>query len=93
VVRATAGAQEHIPCIDFVAEAEHCPLCGEAVQAQKSKRRHVVTVAAGAFVAREVRKRCSSDGTHPVLVSERLLGLVTPRQGYGYDLIVQVGLV
>jgi hypothetical protein len=92
VVRATAGAQELIPCIDFVAEAEHCPLCGEAVQAQKSKRRRVVTLAAGAFVAREVRKRCSSDSTHPVLVSEKLSGLVPPRQGYGYDLIVQVGL-
>ena len=92
VVRATAGAQEPIPCVDFVAEAAHCPLCGAAVQAQKSKRRRVVTVAAGAFVAREIRKRCSSDSTHPVLVSEQLSGLVPPRQGYGYDLIAQVGL-
>jgi hypothetical protein len=92
VVRATAGAQEPIPCIDFVAEAERCPVCGEAVQAQKSKRRRVVTLAAGAFVAREVRKRCGSDGTHPVLVSEQLSCLVPPRQGYGYDLIVQVAL-
>jgi len=92
VARATAGAPERLPCIDFVAEAEHCLVCGEAVQAQKSKRRLVVTVAAGAFVAREVRKRCASDSTHPVLVSERLSRLVPPRQGYGYDLIVQVGL-
>jgi hypothetical protein len=92
VVRATVGGPEHLPCIDFVAEAEHCPVCGAAVQAQKSKRRRVMTVQAGAFVAREVRKRCSSDSTHPVLVSERLLGLVPPLQGYGYDLIVQVGL-
>jgi hypothetical protein len=92
VVRATVGGPKHLPCIDFVAEAEHCPVCGAAVQAQKSKRRRVMTVQAGAFVAREVRKRCSSDSTHPVLVSERLLGLVPPRQGSGYDLIVQVGL-
>jgi hypothetical protein len=92
VVRATAGTREPIPCIDFIAEAEHCPVCGEAVQAQKSKRRRVVTLAAGAFVAREVRKRCASDRTHPVLVSEKLSGLAPPRQGYGYDLIVQVGL-
>ena len=92
VVRATAGAQESIPCIDFVAEAEHCPLCGEAVQAQKSKRRRVVTLAAGTFVAREVRKRCGSDSNHPVLLSEKLSCLVPPRQGYGYDLIVQVAL-
>ncbi len=81
-----------MPCIDFVAEAQHCPVCGEAVQTHKSKRRHVVTVEAGAFVAREVRKRCRADRTHPVMVSERLSRLVPPRQGYGYDLIVQVGL-
>jgi hypothetical protein len=92
VVRATAGTHERLPCIDFVAEAEHCPVCGEAVQAHKSKRRHVVTVEAGAFVAREVRKRCRADGTHPVMVSDKLSRLVPPRQGYGYDLIVQVGL-
>jgi hypothetical protein len=92
VARATAGAHAHIPCIDFVAEAEHCPVCGAAVHAHKSKRRRVVTVQAGAFVVREVRKRCGSDSTHPVMVSERLSRLVPPRQGYGYDLIVQVAL-
>jgi hypothetical protein len=92
MARATADGPEHLPCIDFVAEAEHCPICGETAQAQKSKRRRVVSVAAGAFVAREVRKRCASDSTHPVLVSERLSRLVPSRQGYGYDLIVQVGL-
>ncbi|MEN8182504.1 MAG: MtrB/PioB family outer membrane beta-barrel protein [Myxococcota bacterium] len=31
-----------------------------------------MTLAAGAFVAREVRKRCGSDSPHPVLVSEKL---------------------
>ena len=92
MARATAGGPEPLPCIDFVAEAEYCPVCGEAVQAHKSKRRRVVTMAAGAFVAREVRKRCASDSTHPVLVCDRLSRLVPPRQGYGYDLIVQVGM-
>ncbi|WP_200241644.1 hypothetical protein [Lamprobacter modestohalophilus] len=81
-MRATARTQEPIPCIDFVAEAERCPLCGKAVQAQKSKRRRVVTVAAGAFVARKIRKCCSSgDSSHPVLVSEKLSGLVPAQQG------------
>lgn len=92
MVRATAGAEQGLPGIDFVAEAEHCPVCGETMHAQKSKRRLVVTVQAGAFVAREVRKRCGSDSTHPVMASEQLCRLVPPRQGYGYDLIVQVGL-
>jgi hypothetical protein len=81
VVRATASAPDPLPCIDFVAEAEHCPLCGEAVQAQKSKRRRVVTLAAGPFVAREVRKRCGSDNTHPVLVSKKLSCLVPRDKG------------
>jgi hypothetical protein len=92
VVRATAGAEESLPGIDFVAEAEHCPVCGAPVHAQKSKRRRVVTVQAGAFVAREVRKRCARDSTHPVVASEQLSRLVPPRQDYGYDLIVQVGV-
>ncbi len=52
----------------------------------------MVTLAAGAFQAREVRKPCRSDKTHPVLVSERLSQLAPSGQGYGYDLIVQVGL-
>ncbi len=92
MIRATAHAHEPLPCIDFVAEAEYCPICGEPLHAQKSKRRLVATVTAGAFVAREVRKRCRADTTHPVMVSDKLSGLVPPRQGYGYDLIVQVGL-
>ncbi len=91
-MRATAGTGQGLPGIDFVAEAEHCPLCGAPAQAQKSKRRRVVTVQAGAFVAREVRKRCARERTHPVMASEQLSRLVPVRQSYGYDLIVQVGL-
>lgn len=91
-MRATAGTEHGLPGIDFVAEAEHCPLCGAPAQAQKSKRRRVVTVQAGAFVAREVRKRCARERTHPVMASEQLSRLVPVRQSYGYDLIVQVGL-
>jgi len=91
-VRATAQGSEHLPSIDFVAEADHCPVCAAAVQVQKSKRRRVVTLEAGAFVAREVRKRCSHDPTHPVMISERLARVVPSHQGYGYDLIVHVGL-
>ena len=62
------------------------------MQVQKSKRRRLVTLEAGAFVAREIRKRCSRDPTHPVMISERLARVVPPHQGYGYDLIVHVGL-
>jgi hypothetical protein len=92
VMRATAQADAPLPCIDFIAEAEHCPVCAGALGVQKSKRRLVVTAEAGAFLAREVRKRCATHKTPPVMVSDRLSCLVPPQQRYGYDLIVQVGL-
>jgi len=67
-------------------------VCGDALHIQKSKRRRLVTLEAGAFEAREVRKQCRFDPSHPVMVSERLSRLAPSGQGYGYDLIVQVGL-
>ncbi len=81
-----------MPCIDFVAEAEQCSVCGDTLQVQKSKHRHIVTLETGAFRAREVRKRCRSDKSHPIMISERLDRLVPPGQRCGFDLIVQVGL-
>jgi len=91
-MRATAQVNAPLPGIDFIAEAEHCPVCAGKLGVQKSKRRLVVTAETGAFLAREVRKRCTTHKTHPVMISERLSRLVPPRQAYGYDLIVQVGL-
>jgi hypothetical protein len=78
--------------VDFVADAEHCSVCGGILHAQKSKRRLVTTLEVGTFQAREIRKVCSVDRSHPVMASERLSRLVPRGQGYGYDLIVQVGL-
>ena len=62
------------------------------LQVQKSKRRLVTTLEVGTFQAREIRKVCCVDRSHPVIASERLARLVPRGQGYGYDLIVQVGL-
>ncbi len=81
-----------LPCIDFVAEAQQCPVCGDDLHVQKSKRRSLTTLENGAFEAREVRKQCRSDRSHPVMVSEQLSHLVPAGQRYGYDLIVHVGL-
>ena len=81
-----------IPRVDFVTDAKYCPLCSGILHAQKSKHRFVTTLEAGTFQAREVRKACSVDRSHPVMVSEKLSQLVPRGQGYGYDLIVQVGL-
>ncbi|RLA00347.1 MAG: hypothetical protein DRQ47_09645, partial [Gammaproteobacteria bacterium] len=90
--RATVDDSGATPCVDFVADAEHCPVCGDILQIQKSKRRFVTTLEVGLFQAREIRKVCRVDRSHPVVASERLAHLVPRGQGYGYDLIVQVGL-
>lgn len=44
------------------------------------------------FTAKEVRKKCTRNATHPVMRSDALSRLVRPHQRYGYDLIVHVGL-
>ena len=80
-----------MPRVDFVAEAEHCPGCGEKLWPYKSKVRTVITLAHGPFEAHEILKRCERDGCCPV-GSRALRRLVKPGQRYGYDLIVHVGL-
>jgi len=75
-----------------VAEAQTCPLCGGPVQIQKSKKRPVITLQAGVFAAKEIRKQCIQDPSHPVMGSAALSRLVKPRQRYSYELIVYVGL-
>ena len=51
----------------------------------------MITLAHGAFLAREVRRRCK-DSSCPPVVSDELRHLVRPGQRYGYDLVVHVGL-
>ena len=87
-----AKVGDMLPCVEFAAEAESCPVCGGELVVQKSKSRQVITFRAGAFTAREIRKRCRQDASHPVMISESLARLVKPQQRYGYDLIVHVGL-
>ena len=92
MVRATAQAGELFPCIEFVAEAEACSICASPLQIQKSKRRQVITFQAGVFTAKEIRKKCMSNASHPVMCSDALARLVEPHQRYAYDLILHVGL-
>jgi len=67
-------------------------VCGGRLRVQKSKTRTVVTLGAGAFEAREVRKQCVQSASCPALGSVALARVVKPHQRYGYDLIVHVGL-
>ncbi|MCP4600770.1 MAG: DUF2924 domain-containing protein [Proteobacteria bacterium] len=92
MVRAVAGEKRALPTIDFVAEAEHCPVCGGELQVQKSSKRRVVTLAHGPMEIREIRKQCAVNGCCS-LGSSALTRLVKPGQTYSYDLVVQVGLL
>lgn len=58
---------------------------------QKSKKRIVTTMETGTIQARENRKVCSVDLSHPIETSEALAQIVPAGQRYGYDLIVAVG--
>lgn len=62
------------------------------MQIQKSKKRQVITLQAGVFSAKEIRKQCIENPDHPVMGSAALSRLVKPRQRYSYELIVYVGL-
>jgi hypothetical protein len=81
-----------VPSVDFVAEPELCPGCSSDLRTFKTRRRRVVTLAQGPFEAREVIKQCVADECAQILRSEALRRIVKPRQRYGYDLIVCVGL-
>ena len=92
MVRAVAGEKRALPTIDFVAEAEHCPVCGGGLQVQKSSKRQIISLAHGPMECREIRKQCAANSCRP-LHSSTLARLVKPGQKYGYDLVVQVGLL
>lgn len=86
------GKSEKYTTVDFIAEAVQCSVCGGKLQIQKSKNRQITTIKSGAIQAREVRKVCCVNPSHPVEVSSELAQLVPRGQRYGYDLIVCVGL-
>lgn len=79
--------------MDFAPETELCGSCSTDLQVQKSHTRTVVTLAHGAFEAREIVKQCAaSPASHPTVRSAALPRLVQPRHRYGYDLVVHAGL-
>ena len=84
MARITSEAGD-VPGIEFVAEAERCPVCDGALKVYKSRSRQVITLAAGPFRAIETLKQCGEDHTHPVLGSNALARQVLPRQRYEVD--------
>ncbi len=92
IARTVAARGRALPLIDFIAEAVHCAVCKAPLRMKKSTRRTALTYFHGAFDAREVVKECEENPSHPVARSAALQHLVRPRQRFGYDLIVHIGL-
>lgn len=92
ITRATVKNGNHLPQVDFIAEAKQCQRCSGNLRVQKSKKRIVSTIETGTIQVREIRKVCSIDSSHPVEISQTLSRMVPCGQRYGYDLIVWVGL-
>jgi len=77
------------PVIDFSPAAEHCPICGGALQVLKTRCKRLVTLAIGPFKAREIITVCPCDQT--VLTSEELRHLSPAGCRFGFDVLVYVG--
>lgn len=92
ITRATVKNGNRLPQVHFIAEASQCRHCGGSLRVQKSKKRIVSTIETGTIQAREIRKVCFMDSSHPVETSETLSQMVPCGQRYGYDLIVWVGV-
>jgi len=93
IARATTAPDQGLPRIDFVPQASRCPTCGsDGLRVAKTRIRTVVTLAEGTFEARELVKSCPRESDCAPVGSEELARLVPPRQRYGYDLTVYVGL-
>ena len=92
ITRTTVTTGNRLPQVDFIAEARQCRHCGSSLRVQKSKKRIVSTIETGTILAREIRKVCSKDSSHPVEISEALSQMVPCGQRYGYDLIVWIGM-
>jgi hypothetical protein len=67
----------------------HCPQCGCALKARKTRMRTVRTLHVGGFRAREVFLTCKPCGH--TYRSEELCALVPPGANFGYDVMVYAG--
>lgn len=92
MTRAISQSDGVLPRIDFVSETELCPACAAATRVGKSRQRTVATLALGEFNARELLKHCPKCAPAALFGSLALRRLVKPRQQFGYDIIVHVGL-
>ena len=77
------------PRVQFRAQQEHCTDCHTLLNVLKTRKRKVVTLHLGAFVACESLAFCKT--CKRTYGSEELRRLVPPACNFGYDIVVYVG--
>jgi hypothetical protein len=77
------------PTVSFGLEREDCPRCSKPLKVLKTKRRSVVTLHIGKFVAAETIGICT--GCQRSYGSQELARLVPATCNFGYDILVYVG--
>ena len=78
-----------MPTIHFYPEVENCPHCNSELRVRKSSSKTVVTMAIGAFRAKETVLQCCHDQI--AFPSEQLRALAPAKCTFGYDVLVHVG--
>jgi hypothetical protein len=79
------------PMFLFYPEVDCCPDCGAKLHVQKSWEKTVVTLDIGAFRAKETVFQCPNDKA--VFGSPPLRALVPTKCAYGFDVIVEIGML
>jgi hypothetical protein len=79
------------PMFLFYPEVDCCPDCGAKLHVQKSWEKTVVTLDIGAFRAKETVLQCPNDKA--VFGSLPLRALVPTKCAYGFDVIVEIGML
>ena len=77
------------PTLHFYPEISECPGCGSTLNVQKTATKTVVTMAIGAFFAKETILHCPHG--HGKFRSEQLRNLVPKGGTFGFDVIIEVG--
>ena len=79
------------PMFHFYPEVDFCPHCEAKLQVQKTWEKTVVTMDIGAFRAKESVFQCPNEKA--VFGSPQLRALVPAKGTYGFDVIVEVGML
>ena len=79
------------PTLRFYPKEESCPECGRKLNVEKTWEKTIITMDIGAFKAKEIVLECPNDKT--VFPSSQLRALAGANCTYGFDVMVEVGML